>query len=1521
MTSNKILTWKAVIGFVCALPAMCSLAQSGNAQLGLTVSMPNGYASVQVDDLTLSSTAGPVRWVRQWDGKEWQFNPHWESLSQSWTNLTGAQTGTPSAGALGAAGDASSGCWVMVDEDWQPQKGMVLIDERPPFPPMLSERTAPFNKLMGENDSDYPPPRIVSVDYASLCKGIPMQNSPVRELEAVRLKNELYMGENGRYAYSNRTFLEKRAVRGLAPQSAAVLALEIAAGTVRATPVDVPKGYRWMDKAGQWIDYNIQGQMIAYGDRNNNTVWLVRDSDGLLRAVVDVHGRVLFSLHYTGKLITEVRDYPVAGMAQDMPARSVQYQYDAGNRLSTVIDVRGNKTRYDYDAANHLVSITDQENRTTKLDYAGYSVKQMVAPDLGVTDYVFEYDDVSKQFSSRITGPETAAGRRVEVQTHNRSGQLLRRLVNGVADEERQYDTGARTQIVTDARGFTSRTTVNEFDQIVKHEREDGSAVANVYSALNLALLEEVDPTGTRTRYERDENGNMIRLVEAFGSSHQRVTDYELDGTGRPIRQIKRGRKEADGTLTVDAVTVMAYDARGNLSSVTEPEGAQTQTFFNRSGKLVVRIDPRKNSAYVQVDAGGLTTQLTDTRNNVWKYKYDKVGNRVSSTDPDLHESTFIYDAADRRTESIEPKGRSLVRYDLQGMPLEMRDSDALGVRFEYDNWQRLIRQTDGAGNVTGFGYQIADGTENGRLGSLDGPTQITYPTYAESRRYDQLGRLTSTILSSVGELERSTQTQYDARGVQRALTDAKGKSTVIESDLFGRPVLILDRLQNKMALNYDVRGNPIAVTDANGAVRRMAYDRSDRLIKETLPMGQFSTMGYDANGNMNVYRDANGNQTSFGHDAGNQVVDIKTVDAEGNVRRVVTNSYDPQGQLAGWTSEEDGKRSAVVIARDEAGRKVSESVTYPDGFVMKYGYSYGPGGKKASLTLPDNSVLTYGYSKHGELATVTVPGEGVMSVSEFNWTAPAETILPGGTVQARQYDGFGNTKSVMASAPDRATLLSMGNTFGVMQEKITSSRVDGHLGTTRAQQYGYDDELRLRKITLDGAAVGAGTETFALDGVANRIAHSTLPGAWQYDGNNRLLQRGTAPASMASYQYDDAGNLVRSTVAGKVTQFRYNSTGRLSMVQDGAGALVARYGYDPLGRRIWKEQYRSRAGTLLARATRTLFLYGDEGLLAEATQTIVLKQDLSVEALSAPTVATLYGPRPDRPFLTGTLFIRTTNSNGGMTTAYYHHDDRQAPVQATDRDGHIVWAADYNAFGRATVITPAASIEVPTLDSRLRLPGQVEDEETGLHYNFQRYYDPETGRYLESDPIGLRGGINTYAYVNHNPLSLIDPEGLDPWYRDPAVRRREAIARTARENKGSEAWSIYKTHPNTERVSRSPFGIGQFKCNLFVDDVMSSAGRSNGRRPDNLPHVAQDWYDGKVPGFTQIDPSLVSNGDVAVKVYPGHSNYSGHVGIVVGPNETASQSSVTDSIVVNDWAFRPEDKGLVRFYRCDCAK
>ena len=117
-------------------------------------------------------------------------------------------------------------------------------------------------------------------------------------------------------------------------------------------------------------------------------------------------------------------------------------------------------------------------------------------------------------------------------------------------------------------------------------------------------------------------------------------------------------------------------------------------------------------------------------------------------------------------------------------------------------------------------------------------------------------------------------------------------------------------------------------------------------------------------------------------------------------------------------------------------------------------------------------------------------------------------------------------------------------------------------------------------------------------------------------------------------------------------------------------------------------------------------------------------------------------------------LILLLSATTAHSATYYFHNDHLGTPQVLTDENQAVVWKGTYDPFGKVTET-------VATVEQNLRFPGQYLDRESGLHYNYFRTYDPEVGRYTQSDPIGLGGGINTYGYVLGNPLRYFDRFGL----------------------------------------------------------------------------------------------------------------------------------------------------------------
>jgi RHS repeat-associated protein len=248
-----------------------------------------------------------------------------------------------------------------------------------------------------------------------------------------------------------------------------------------------------------------------------------------------------------------------------------------------------------------------------------------------------------------------------------------------------------------------------------------------------------------------------------------------------------------------------------------------------------------------------------------------------------------------------------------------------------------------------------------------------------------------------------------------------------------------------------------------------------------------------------------------------------------------------------------------------------------------------------------------------------------------------------------------------------------------------------------------------------------ADNQAYTNDKVSNRTQATISGTTTTYTiatGSNRLdtSKVGTVETK---YDYDSAGNMIKAGSSNYV----YDGLNRLkSVTLDTAknGDTLATYQYNAYSQRILKD----------VDGKQTIFIYNSAGQLLE-------------EYNKAQNTT--------RDYVYADGMLVAIMENG--INVYVITDHLNAPQVLLDSTGRNIWSATYDPFGKATI--------TGNLKLNLRADGQYNDDETGLYYNWYRYYNPSLGRYITSDPMGLQAGMNTYIYVNGNPINYTDPQGL----------------------------------------------------------------------------------------------------------------------------------------------------------------
>ncbi len=343
-----------------------------------------------------------------------------------------------------------------------------------------------------------------------------------------------------------------------------------------------------------------------------------------------------------------------------------------------------------------------------------------------------------------------------------------------------------------------------------------------------------------------------------------------------------------------------------------------------------------------------------------------------------------------------------------------------------------------------------------------------------------------------------------------------------------------------------------------------------------------------------------------------------------------------------------------------------------------------------------------------------------------------------------------------------------------------------------------------------------------------------------------------------------------------------YDQQNRLERVKIG-GITVAQYRYNALGQRTHKI---TGTGT-------TTFLYDPSGqLLGETLH----------DASGQPQSSQFYVWLDDLPL--GGIGV-TYGANGSVASSepfFLHVDHLGTPRLATNQAGLEIWRWQSDAFG-VGLATGSTTIN-------LRFPDQYHDSESGLHYNYFRDYDPETGRYVESDPIGLSGGLNTYGYAYQNPINNFDPDGRAVWFlgwflfagTGATATTSTGVLLTGTALVGSSMLMTGSTPIGGSGTVSAGGGSGDY-CLLYPNDPICKQDFN----PDQCPGISNKnlKHTGKhLPQFQRLDPAFTLQNQVNLgqRIASNPSNFVGASGgrSAYQANATIGGKVVSVKVVVN---------------------
>ena len=741
-----------------------------------------------------------------------------------------------------------------------------------------------------------------------------------------------------------------------------------------------------------------------------------------------------------------------------------------------------------------------------------------------------------------------------------------------------------------------------------------------------------------------------------------------------------------------------------------------------------------------------------------------------------------------------------------------------------FDERNRLIKNIDPTGAVTIYSYE----------GNNPEPVSIQSSTDETTNSYDDKHNLLSTI-DTKGNTESF---QYDDKGNTTQITDTQGQTTKIQCNQSGLPTAVSDVKGSGQQTEYDELGREVKITDAEGRVTALSYHPDNTVAQLIDPNKNKFSFSYDSEGYIKEVTDPVGNKTGYSYDEKGR---ISTQQTPGGKQK--NYAYHPSGKLA-QLKREDG--SVVHCEYDDKGQVIKETITAAEELTQ----TTENDNPESTQTL----ITHYSYNEQSDQIKISDANSTILF--DFDQEGYVETQNQDGIVVKSAY---ANNKLVSLKFLDQSIHYlrnGQGKLNGIKQNN-DDNLIEQHYSTQQrlvrreypnqqTEEFSFDENEAISHLKTAGQEIAYLTD---------KTGDITQKGdtEYEYDHGGQLIRIGDT-----RYHYDQAGNLLKTQQinpersgdrsnhyekisnqlrennshrftydgrgnlrskthkdSGKTLYYSYNLKNQLIRVQgtdydsqnQSTTQTDLQFKYDTIGRRIEK-----RNG-----AIRQQYLYNKLNIIAIA----------NFDENGKRSVATLiHDETADTP-------LSISNAQG---TFYYHRDHQGSIIALTDEKGDTVETIDYdNAYGK--IINHSKTIET---DNPYGYTGREMDA-GDLYYYRARYYDPQTQRFLNKDPIGFVSGDNNfYRYVENNPVNLQDPLGLAGCgkQKNKVDKLKKAKTKIAKKVGAKAAKSAArKVVAGVAVVVDGPLPIGDiFAAGLMIYDVYDMWGSG-----DELLDVLED--------------------------------------------------------------------------------